>query len=287
MLKQFLKILFLTIIMISPLGNLIDAQSKLLNIGDTVYTYMQKHPVKYRLSVNDISTWIEGTNVKMLTYQNGIDSTKPNILSHNGIPFGVLEGAPPHAYYLFDTDGDGALDYKTDEAIVPIWFVSYNSKIIDSTSSGVKIILDTFYNSFQSDSGLIVTARTQSAFTALINSAKDSLVVNRDLIYQLYYYLIMTERDPAQALLAIQIMEKTYLKRFGSIHPIIKLYELESAIQLGEYNLAESYLKYLDPNFIPAKYYSYILEKDSTIKSEKLSELKRLYSNHWIVKNLK
>jgi hypothetical protein len=265
------------------------SRSQLLNIGDTLYTYMQRNLIKYKLPMGDISSWIEGKDITILTYQPGVDSSKPNFLSWRGIPFGVLEGIRPNAYYLFDTDGDGTLDYRTDKPLTPIWLVSYNSKVVDSTSILLDNVLNIFFKAFQSDTGLVVNDQTKPAFATLMGCSKDTLFPNRDLVYQLWYNTIFAKRDPAQSLMAMQIFERTYNKRFHRLHPIIKLYELESAIQIRNYDLARSYLQELQniaPDFIPGKYYAYILQQDESLKSSQRIQLEQSYPNHWIIKKM-
>ena len=286
MMKYFLK----SVILLFSIFNILVAQSRLLNLGDTIYSYLANNPVKFKKPVENISSWVEGKNLTILTYQTGIDSTKPNFLSSKGVAFGVLQGKNPNAYFLFDTDGDGTLDYRTNTALLPIWLVNYTSKIYDSSSMAVTNILDTFYNAFQSDSGLVLNHRTKPAFDILTQCAEDTLFPNRDLVYQLWYYIIMTTRDPSQALMAMKILEETYTQRFLTLHPLIKLYELESSIQLNKTNIAKIYLRELqniDPDFIPGKYYAYILEADSAKKLTRLNELKMLYPNHWIINKIK
>lgn len=267
-----------------------QAQSGLLQIGDTISTYMLRNPVKFQVPVDPISQWREGEHVLLLTYQRGEDSLKPAFLSTCGIVFGVLQGTPPNAYYLFDTNGDGILDYRTTRALLPIWVVAACSKGIDTSAAQLNFVLNTIYDAFQSDSGLTVNARTKPAFTDLFAGRSDTLYPNRDLFYMLYCYITQLDEMPSQAMLAITSFDKIYLHRFGHSHPLIKLDELEGALALKDTSSARAYLSTLTkmaPNFIPGKYYSCILERDKITRIIEARELESRFPNHWLIKHLK
>ncbi len=285
--KPTCAILFVWAVTILPSSS--TSQTGLLKIGDSIPSYMKRNLVRFSIPMGDISNWPEGQHISAFTYQRGVDSSMPSFLVSRGIPFGVLQGIPPHAYYLFDTDGDGALDYKSEEAILPIWLVSYTSKVRDSSSTEFKSVLDTFFSAFQSDSGLILNSTTKPAFDALSSSAKDTTLANRDLFYMFSYYFEFTEKDASQALVAMKALEHKYELRFHSSHPVIALYLLETSLQLEDPNAAREYLSDLlkeAPSFIPGKYYSYVLEVDQRLKQSKAEQLKKQYPNHWIIKHL-
>ena len=269
---------------------LAQAQSGLLQIGDTISTYMLRNLVKFKVPAGRISQWSEGQHVILYTYQRGADSLKPAFLSADGMTFGVLEGVSPNAYYLFDTDGDGILDYRTTQAILPIWIVGACSKVIDTSATQVNFVLDTFYNSFQSDSGLSLNPRTKPAYADLFAGRSDTLYPNRDLFYMLYCYISQLKETPSLAMLSITTFEKVYAHRFGHIHPLIKLDELEGALELKDTSSAREYLSALtqmDPQFIPAKYYACVLERDKVTEVIEARELKSRFPNHWLIKQLK
>jgi hypothetical protein len=262
------------------------AQSGLLKAGDSIPDYMTRNPVKFAMPMGDLSQWAEGLNVRLLTYQQGNDSSKPTFLSSRGVPFGVLQGIPPGAYFLFDTDGDGRLDYRTEKVLLPIWLVTRGSKTIDGSSTKVKDLFNILFDAFQSNEGMVLNDRTKPVFAAITQCNRDTLFPNRDIVYQLWYYFTFTERDPSQAVTAMRILERTYAGRFGVVHPIIKLFQVESSLQTEDSSSARAALlelRRMAPDFIPGKYYAFVLEENESTKAAQASQLKKSFPDHWLV----
>jgi len=281
--RHFLAILA---IWLGPATSVCHGQSGLLRIGDAIPEYLARNPVKFTMPMGDLSQWAEGLNVRLLTYQQGNDSSKPAFLSSGGVPFGALQGVPPDAYFLFDTDGDGRLDYRTAKVLLPIWLVTRTSKVVDGTSTQVRDLFDILYEAFQSNEGMVLNDRTKPVFTAITKCNRDTLFPNRDIVYQLWYYFTFTERDPSQAISAMRILEQTYAGRYGALHPIVKLFEVESSLQTEDSSSARAALlelRRMAPDFIPGKYYGYVLEEDASGKAAEAAQLKQSHPDHWLV----
>jgi hypothetical protein len=80
-----------------------------------------------------------------------------------------------------------------------------------------------------------------------------------------------------------------YNERFGNMHPLILLHIAESLLNSGNNELPVGIINNIlstNPNFVPAKVYSWQLEKDPTEKQRKYNDLKTNYKNHWIVKQI-
>ena len=233
----------------------------------------------------DISLWHEGKSPQFATYQEGIDPDVPLIIiSIDDIPFSVMQGKPPSAYNLYDTDGDGLLDFQTDELFVPLWVVLQNSRVIDAQKNDIKHIMDIFYEQFQSDMGPDKQTFRQ-AYIAFEPFHEDISVPNRDLMYLLYYYNEMVPY-PTQALYAMKLLEELYSDRYQEFHPLISLFILESSINGSDPTTARDYVQKLlvqDPGSIPGQYYQYRLEENSELKQEMRTSLIESYPEHWLI----
>jgi len=91
-----------------------------------------KYPIKYYINIKDAEGWLEAKQLDYGTYIKGLDDTHPAILVWNKeIPFGVLQEKAPNAYYLYDIDGDGKLDYRSDYLDIHIFITINNSPVHD------------------------------------------------------------------------------------------------------------------------------------------------------------
>jgi hypothetical protein len=176
----------------------------LLRLGDNMYEYMKANLVKFSMPAGNVSPWVEGQDTLIFFYKEGFDFSKPKFFStKNQTVFAVLQEKNSNAYFLFDTENDSILDYKSDALFLPLWLVIANSKNIDPDPAKIDKYLNSTFNSFQSNDGLKVDGE-QKAFVDSLNLAKtDVNFPNRDLYYMLYYYTKFTNKDPSQALLAM------------------------------------------------------------------------------------
>lgn len=251
---------------------------------------MQKYLVKYEKPIGDISYWQEGKNITVAMYNNKLDSILPSILlTSDKIPFGAIQGINPESHFLFDTDGDGALDYICEKPLVPIWLVLNSSINHDSQDTTPKKYLDLLYSTFQSDSGPASTSKIKQALGLLDDYYADISRPNRDIMYLLKYYIDYTN-EPEQALIAVNKLEEIYKERYGSMHPAILLFSVETSINIGDTKAASDCCQRLltvVPDFVPGKYYKWYLMVESSKKSNFGHKLKNQYPDHWLIAKIK
>lgn len=272
-------------------GNPIKSvQQDSLHVGDTLYIYMQKYLVKHEKPIGDISYWKEGKNIIVAMYNNLPNSVLPSILiTSDKIPFGAIQGLQSRSHFLYDTDGDGALDYICEKPLVPIWLVLNSSLNHDSQDTTPKKYLDLLYSTFQSDSGPASTSKIKQALSLLDDYYADISRPNRDIMYLLKYYIDHTN-EPGQALIAVNKLEEIYKERYGSIHPAILLFSLETSINIGDTQVASECCQRLltvAPDFVPGKYYKWFLMVESSEKSNFGYKLKNQYPDHWLIAKIK
>lgn len=270
----------------------VDTKSKpgqpLLEIGGSLPDYMKKYPLRYKRPMDDISEWSEGKNIEILLYAREYDAQYPVILSSGGTPFGVLQEKESKAQFLFDTDGDGKLDHRSETPFVPIWLVFRNSTIQDRNDRTADKFMKLLYDTFQSNSGPGDGSRIKEALSLLKPYYTESNRPNRDLMYLLYYYIKFTDR-PEQAIRAMKIMEKRYAERYGRVHPVILLHLLESNINAGRLDEARSYsqkLLKLSGDFVPALFYQWQLQQKPLPDDDLAKALKKSHPDHWLVKKV-
>lgn len=260
----------------------------LLKIGDNVIKYIKKNPIKYKLLNQKISNWPEGV-VTLLAYHTKVDGKSPIIVfAIDKYPIGVLQGSSPNAYYIFDIDGDGILDTKTDKGILPFWVVYDNSKN-RSKKDNITSTFNLAYESFQSNEGPNINQKLKESINKLYEFKENINAENRDLAYLFLFYQIYNQYFPEQSLNCINLLMKEYTSRYDKIHPILLLYKAETLINLKKEQDAKQIiaeLRKVDPNFIPAKAYEYRLETDKEKAKILLKDLKEKHKNHWIVKQL-
>lgn len=258
-----------------------------LKIGDNIYDYFFANPIKYNSANYKLSNWYEG-NVKFYSYTQGDDTTKPHIINscQGKFLFGVLQGGSPNSYYLFDTDGDKILDYKTDEFLLPPWVIEVNSPNKNSKNN-IKPIMDLLYESFNSDLGPS-NPKMIAAIQSFTQYEADTSMANRDLVYLLKFY-IDNSGNADLALKTIERLKELYNQRFDAEHGLIFLFYGETYLDLGNKNEAkqifEKILK-IDSSYVPALVYDYKLETDKKSSKGKLKILKKEYPNHWLIKKL-
>ena len=270
------------------------SQAKELSIGDSLAAALRQFPHLYKDILRGNSPWTEGLALLVRTQRpvekNG-SLAGPFLYMAPGnpvFPYGVLQGKPPDAYFLFDMDGDGRLDTRTIEYILPFWVVLRTPVTKSSKERTIVHILDFCYQAFQADKGPAEHEGILKANSSLETYQTNTLKPNRDLAYLIAFYMQMVQ-DPAQAIAAIKTLEERFMQRFGFVHPVILLFHLESRINQGDYDQAASLLarlRQLDANFIPAKFYEWDLldpgEKQDTLGRDLL----RQYPKHWLIRKI-
>ncbi len=290
--NTFFMVLALLLFTAAPSASAADKKSApsqpQLSIGDSLSEYMKQYPVKFKRRMDDISDWTEGRDIDALMYTKGYDDRFPVVLSSGKTPFGVAQRAKSKAYFLFDTDGDGKLDYRSETAFLPIWLVLRHSPVQDPEDRTPDKFMGLLYDTFQSDKGPADAGWIKQALGLLKPYYMDRGMPNRDLMYLLYYYIAFTKK-PEQAILAMKKMEERYMARYGGFHPVILLHLVESNINAGRIEVARAYserLVKLFPEFVPAQFYHWQLQESSAPDDDLARELKKRYPDHWLVKKI-
>jgi hypothetical protein len=188
---------------------------------------------------------------------------------------------------LYDITGDGILDVSHDALILPFWVLSESTYTNISKNNNLLQHMTNGFNIFNSDIGPTVPDALTNYLKNLSSNTGTS-INNRDLFYGLLQYYTYTI-SPGLALMLISELGIRYERRFGNMHPLILLHTAESLINLGNREAALIFINDLlstNPNFIPAKVYSWQLEIEPVIKQRKYNELKTNHPNHWIVKQI-
>jgi len=158
----------------------------------------------------------------------------------------------------------------------------------DSTDKTCKLLFDDFYDSFDSDAGMM----NPKIMTATINIFKyksDSQLPNGQLAVLLFQYDNAVS-DPEKALKWISALKQEYKNVYGRSHPLILLYEGESLSEANRKEEAHAhFMEFLKeyPQSVIALVNAYGGEKDENLKKMWLDKLKSEHPNHWAVKKLK
>jgi hypothetical protein len=262
------------------------SQQIIFNIGDNIIDYLSKNPAQYLTYGTFIIDYPDG-RVDFLKYKAETSEIDTKFLIQGSTVFGVMQYKNKITTLLYDITGDGILDVSHDALILPFWVLSESTYTNISNSNNLSQHMTNGFNIFNSDIGPNAPDGLRNYLIDL-SSYMGTSNNNRDLFYGLMQYYIYTQ-SPSLALMLISELGIRYEKRFGNMHPLILLHTAESLIQLGNREAALIFINDLlstNPNFIPAKVYSWQLETDPVIKQRKYNELKTNHPNHWIVKQI-
>jgi len=262
---------------------------ELLKLGDNLFEFISKNPPAFKKDQIKMSEWIEG-EVELFSYSESRPTDYP-IVFYSSItkkPFGVLQNDKKNeAIYLFDTDGDSIIDFKSGKFILPFWLIKINSNNCSSVNN-IKEFLDTQYSIFQSDLGPKDTEKLLTVIKKYGSFYEDNSIENRDILSALFLFSY-NSNEPVIAINLINEAKNIYEKRFNSSHPVFLLFEGETLIKLEDFDRARIVFSKLleeNPDFIPALFYDCILSKNDQLLNEKTNYLKKNYRNHWLIKRL-
>lgn len=259
--------------------------------GDSIPEYMKTHPVTRKREIAGFSKWVEGIRLTMATYNEVKPDSAPEpmfLLANGKIPYGVMQGQPPGAFFLFDTDCDGKLDFRTTQAILPICIVLSTSQTKNPLDRTIVQVLDWHYRTFQSEKGPADRSLIERADRLIETFQAEASKPNRDLAYLIWYYQEMID-NPKQALLAMKFLQRAFEDRYQFVHPVITLYQLESSINAGDTDAAREYMRRLRreaPDFIPGKFYEWRLMDGEENKLLLGAALRKKYPNHWLIQKI-
>jgi hypothetical protein len=255
------------------------------NINDNIKTVLKNYPVIEFTKGPIISKFKEGNNLYI--YKTNTDQIAA--LSIDDTFYGFLLTKGNKSYFVYDTNGDSILDYKSDLDILPYWLVSPNNIKISQNSNFTKS-LDILYRALKSNEGM--KNKIVSGYNSIIinNFTKD--YPDRNLIYELYlYHDLVNNGEFEMANNIIDNIIKIFNEQHVDVPIIIKQYKSESLLQLNKISEAlvyiDSVLK-LDGEFIPALInkwsYDKSLSRDDKIK---ITNIFNKNMNHWSIIELR
>jgi hypothetical protein len=268
------------------INSFIESQQIIFNVGDNIIDYLSRNPTQYLTYGTSVLNIPDG-RVDFLKYKAETTEIDTKFLVQGSTVYGVMQYVNNETVLLYDVTGDGILDVHHNLLIIPFWVISESEHTNISGNNNVLQFMDNGLRMFNgndnpSANGVINTYLTDIA------SRISASTNNRDLFLGLLEYYIYTD-NPALAVMLISELGIRYEARFGTFHPLILLHTAESLINLGENETALIFINDLlstNPDFIPAKVYSWQLERDPTIKQRKYAELKTNHPNHWIVRQI-
>jgi len=268
------------------INSAVFSQQILFELGDNILDYLNNNPPPYLVVGANVINTPDG-RVDFLKYKTETAPIDTKFLVQGQSAFGVMQYENDTTSILYDITGDGILDVVFNDLIIPFWVLANSQYTKISRNNNLRQYLDNGYNVFNSDIGPYAPGTGDSYFSGLV-SQFDVSVDNRDLFFGLIQYYTYTNY-PDLALMIIYSIGLNYENRFGSAHPLIHLHFAESLMNLGNLELARTTINQIlstNPDFVPAKVYSWQLEIDPVIKQRKYTELKTNHPNHWIVKQI-
>jgi hypothetical protein len=281
---KFIKYFFLSFYFL--FGGVIFSQQIIFHIGDNIMEYINRNPPQF-LRQGTFLYDIPDGGIDFLLYKTETSEKDTKFLVQGSSVFGVMQYENNTTKFLYDITGDGELDVSHDSLLVPFWVltksvhtkISKNNNVLRYLDNGIKMFNDN-EDPYKNDA----MRKYVAEFSSLINTS----TVNRDLFYGILEYYRLAQY-PALALMIISELGIRYNERFGNIHPLISLHVAESLMNSGNGDLSVGYINNVlatNPNCVPAKVYSWQLEKDPAAKQKKYNDLKTNYRNHWIVKQI-
>lgn len=208
--------------------------------------------------------------------------------SDEDLPFAVLLDEKQSVSYLIDIDGDGLLDDTYNRLLIPYWVLSRSG---EKGSDPVFIeVCDMLYGAFQNDAG---PASAGSGLSEGLARMKDLIqapdTINRDMYFALMFYSRNSQKYMKESFKSISYLSRQMRERYGSIHPLILLFTLESLVNMkaeGQILPAVDRLLAEDPDSIPGLAYRMHYTGDRNESKKIYNELKKKHPSHWIVKQL-
>jgi len=262
---------------------LLFPQQITFEIGDNIRDYLDRNPAIY-LTQGDYLLNSPDGRVDFLKYKAETSDADTKFLVQGSNVFGVMQYEDNATYILYDLTGNGVLDVYFNSLFIPFWVLSESGYTKTSGNNNIVKLLDNglmIMNSNENPYANDAMRKHVMEFASYIDVSAE----NRDLFYGMLEYYNFSQY-PSLAIMLMSELGIRYNSRFGSIHPLIYLHLAESLINLGNGKQAENFINAIlatNPDFIPAKVYSWQLETDSVRKQIKYNDLKTKNPNHWIV----
>jgi len=266
---------------------------QILKVGDNLKTEFKKIAKPYYFAAPGFTGWAEGANMLLIG-----DKPNPNdcdfvfIALQDTTLIGVFTTKAPNVF-MFDTEGNSILSNTSEFFYLPLWTVKNKTKIVPSDKTILTLLDKMYEQTMQANYGLLdeKTVRKYQQFQT------DTTLANRHiaLLFDTYQTIITEtaakgEKPPAD--ICVPLMKSLAgecVSLYNKIPVIVCIYMGEALLSAGMTDEARTHFKMslqFYPNSIPLLVYNYKLEQDQTKKKEELTELKKKYSKHWMVKSL-
>ena len=199
--------------------------------------------------------------------------------------YGILEGNESNSYFLIDTDGDGFLDYKTQDNYIPNWII-FNIPLKRSYPEDFLNICNNLYSEYNKELGPSkeTIGNKMHEISAKITDQNSE---NRDLYYSLLFYTYTVNNPSCSKSIMLSL-----IKDIGSLYdrqtsPLFFLYLGESYINNGSIDQALdsfSILKQIDRKSKIADYYIAMLTDKKSNTQSNIAEFRKNNPNFWTLK---
>jgi len=271
----------------------LSSTAQTIKQGDNLKTEFKKISKPYFFEAPSFTGFAEGKKMFLIG-----SKPKPNdcdflfIALKDTTLIGVYKVSKPISF-LFDTEGNSILNKQSDFFVLPLWTVKNKTKV---SSSDKKIIslLDKLYEMTLQANDNELDEKTLNEYQSY---QTNTTLANRHiaLLFDTYQNIITEtaakgKKAPAEICIPVmRSLSEECLKLYNSIPAIVCIYMGEALDSAGMTDEARNHFKMslqFYPNSIPLMVHNYSLEKDQVKKKEQLSELKKKYSKHWMVKDL-
>jgi hypothetical protein len=268
------------------ISGFVYSQQIIFTVGDNITNYVKNNPPQY-LTQGEFLYNIPDGRFDFLKYKVETSEIDTIFLVQDSNVFGVIQHENNTTIVLYDITGDGILDISHDSLLIPFWILSKSAHTKITDKNNLLRFLDNGLKIFNGNDNPHANNAMRNHIVDFSQNINIS-IENRDLIYGMLEYYRLAQY-PSLALMIISELGIRYAERFGSIHPLINLHVAESLINMGYGEVALGFINEIlseNPDFVPAKVYSWQLETDPVIKQRKYNELKTNYPRHWIVRQI-
>ena len=261
--------------------------------GDNLKTEFNKIAKPYYFDAPRFTDWTEGANIFLIGNKpNPNDCDFVYIALHDTTLIGVFKTKAPNIF-MFDTEGNSILSNTSELFYLPLWTVKNKTKII-ATDKTILDVLDQMYEQIMQANDGKLDEKTIKKYHQF---QTDTTLSNRHIALLFdNYQTIITETaakgENAPADICVPLMKSLAsecVSLYNYIPVIVCIYMGEALESAGMAEEARKHFKMslqFYPNSIPLMVYNYKLEQDPKKKNEQLTELKKKYSQHWMVKDL-
>ena len=226
------------------------------------------------------------------------DKPNPNdcdfvfIALHDTTLIGIFTTKKPN-FFMFDTEGNSILSNTSELFYLPLWVVKNKTKIVSADKTILTVLNKMYEQLMQANDGQLdeKTIKKYQQFKTNATLANRHIA----LLFDTYQTIITEtaakgEKPPSD--ICVPLMKSLAgecVSLYNNIPAIVCIYMGEALQSAGMTDEARKHFKMslqFYPNSIPLLVYNYRLEQDPTKKKEELTELKRKYSKHWMIKDL-